>query len=65
VCDVTGPPHLLFFHKTLADHNGYWDTETSGQSTSGSGMGKTTTEMMTRATFTGWDCGSTWHIYEG
>ncbi|MCD4828995.1 MAG: T9SS type A sorting domain-containing protein [Candidatus Cloacimonetes bacterium] len=32
--------------------NSFWDTETSGQSTSGSGTGKTTAEMQDVATFT-------------
>jgi hypothetical protein len=33
----------------------YWDTETTGQSTSVSGIGKTTTEMRTQTTYIGWD----------
>jgi hypothetical protein len=35
----------------------FWDIETSGQTTSDGGMGKTTAEMKTRSTFTsaGWD----------
>ncbi|MCD4828917.1 MAG: hypothetical protein K8R90_05750, partial [Candidatus Cloacimonetes bacterium] len=35
----------------------FWDTETSGQSTSAGGTGKTTAEMQTQSTFTdaGWD----------
>jgi len=34
-----------------------WDTDTSGQSTSAAGTGKTTAEMQTKSTFTdiGWD----------
>ena len=37
--------------------NSFWDTETSGQTTSDGGTGKTTTEMKTQSTFTGagWD----------
>lgn len=35
--------------------NSYWDTETSGQSSSSGGIGKTTAEMMTQSTFSGWD----------
>lgn len=37
--------------------NSFWDTETSGQSTSAGGSGKTTAEMKTLSTFTnsGWD----------
>jgi len=37
--------------------SGFWDTETSGQSTSDGGTGKTTAEMQTASTFfeAGWD----------
>jgi PKD domain/The GLUG motif len=37
--------------------NSFWDTETSGHSTSAGGTGKTTVEMKTQSTFTdaGWD----------
>jgi hypothetical protein len=37
--------------------NSFWDTQTSGQSTSAGGTGKTTVEMQTMSTFTnaGWD----------
>ena len=37
--------------------NSFWDTQTSGQTSSAAGTGKTTAEMTTRATFTdaGWD----------
>ncbi len=44
--------------------NSYWDTETSGQSGSGGGIGKTTAEMKQQATFSGWDPG-TWGLKEG
>jgi hypothetical protein len=49
----------------------YWDTQISGLSNgfgtgSTSGVtGKTTAEMKQQATFSGWDFGSTWKIYEG
>lgn len=33
----------------------YWDTQTSGLATSYGGTGKTTVEMKTQSTFTGWD----------
>ena len=38
-------------------YNSFWDTQTSGQSTSPGGTGKTTAEMKTQSTFTdgGWD----------
>jgi hypothetical protein len=35
--------------------NCFWDTETSGKSTSVGGTGKTTAEMKTLSTFTNWD----------
>ena len=35
--------------------NSYWDNQTSGQSTSLFGTGKTTAEMTTQSAFTGWD----------
>jgi hypothetical protein len=35
--------------------NSFWDRETSGQTTSAGGMGKTTAEMKSIATFTAWD----------
>jgi len=38
-------------------HNSFWDTETSGQSTSDGGMGKTTAEMQDIATFSGAEWG--------
>jgi len=43
--------------------NSFWDTETSGYAVSnGGGTGKTTTEMQTQSTFTGWDFTSIWQI---
>ena len=43
----------------------FWDTETSGQSSSAGGAGKTTTQMKTQSTFSGWDFSSTWGIGGG
>jgi hypothetical protein len=40
----------------------YWDTQTSGQSTSADGIGKTTAEMKTQSTFVGWDFTHIWSI---
>ncbi len=37
----------------------YWDTQTSGQASSAIGTGKTTAQLMTAATFTGWNITST------
>lgn len=47
--------------------NSLWDTEVSGQSTSGGGTGKTTAQMRTISTFTdqGWDFWSIWTACEG
>jgi len=53
----------------IADHdhvsNSFWDIETSGQTTSASGTGKTTAEMQTLITFMAWMCDSAWTIDEG
>ncbi len=42
-------------HPTVT--NSFWDTETSGQATSAGGMGKNSTEMQDKFTFSsaGWD----------
>jgi hypothetical protein len=42
----------------------YWDTETSGQSTSAGGFGRTTAQMQKQATYVGWDFGTIWDIIE-
>jgi hypothetical protein len=56
--DVGG---LLYFGG-FAVANSFWDTETSGQSTSAGGTGKTTAEMKTASTFTGAGWSSPWYI---
>jgi len=45
----------------------FWDTESSGRSTSDGGTGRTTAQMRARATFTGagWDFATVWGIAEG
>ncbi len=45
--------------------NGYWDTQTSGQTSSAAGTGKNTIEMHQQITFEGWDFNCTWTINEG
>lgn len=40
--------------------NSFYDTNTSGQSDTGKGVPKTTAEMKTQSTFTGWDFSSIW-----
>jgi len=46
--------------------NSFWDTETSEQSSSDGGTGKTTAQMKTKSTFTnaGWDFVTVWNICE-
>ena len=44
--------------------NSFWDIETSGQTTSAGGTGKTTPEMRQKATFTNWDFVEVWAIAE-
>jgi prepilin-type N-terminal cleavage/methylation domain-containing protein len=43
----------------------YWDTETSGLTTSTGGTGKTTAEMKQQSTFVDWDFDTVWQIDEG
>jgi hypothetical protein len=43
----------------------FWDTETSGRTTSAGGTGKKTAEMQMTSTFTGWGCDPVWTINEG
>jgi len=45
--------------------NSYWNTQTSGQSTSAGGTGRTTAEMMTKSNYVGWDFSKIWEITEG
>lgn len=45
--------------------NSYWDTTTSGQSTSAGGQGKSTAEMKQQSTYAGWDFANVWAINEG
>lgn len=42
----------------------YWDMDTSGQSTSDGGTGRTTAQMKQQATFSGWDFTTIWGIFE-
>ncbi|MES2206387.1 MAG: GLUG motif-containing protein, partial [Pseudomonadota bacterium] len=39
----------------------YWDTTTSGQATSAAGTGKTTAQLLSQATYSGWDFSNTWY----
>ena len=53
---------LVGFHFSSTVNNSFWDTQTSGQSLSAGGTGKTTAEMQTQSTFTdaGWDFTDIW-----
>jgi hypothetical protein len=42
--------------------NCFWDTQTSGTSSSAGGVGKTTTQMQTQSTFTNWAFGTVWYM---
>ena len=42
----------------------YWDTQTSGMTTSAGGKGKTTAEMKQQVTFNGWDFTNIWGMIE-
>jgi hypothetical protein len=43
----------------------YYDTQTTGQTTSAGGIGKTTAEMRQEAAFGGWEFASVWGIVNG
>ncbi|KPL20461.1 MAG: hypothetical protein AMJ75_11735 [Phycisphaerae bacterium SM1_79] len=43
----------------------FWDTQTSGQTTSAGGTGKTTAEMQAISTYVGWDFRDIWEICAG
>ena len=51
---------------TYASTGCFWDTQTSGLSSSADGTGKTTAQMKTQSTFTGWDFSTpVWEIVSG
>ena len=43
----------------------YWDINTSGQSQSAGGEGRTTQQMQTQSNYVGWDFTNVWRINEG
>lgn len=43
----------------------YWDMDTSGQTDSAAGIGKTTAQMQTTSTYVSWGYGGVWTIAEG
>ena len=63
---VTGPNNvggLVGYSEGTVDAS-FWDTETSGQTTSTGGTGKTTAEMQMQSTFEDWDFINVWNIGE-
>ena len=62
---------LVGYHYGGTVSDSYWDTETTGQSTSAAGTGKSTAAMKAAATFSDWSIATaggsanTWLIYEG
>ena len=46
-------------------YDSYWDTQTSGKTSSKGGTGKTNALMMQQTTFAGWDFDEIWDIDEG
>jgi len=52
-------------HNNGTTNDCFWDTQTSGQETSAGGTGKTTAEMKSQGTFTGWNFTNTWNIQSG
>ena len=61
----TSPVGGLVGYNNITSSNSFWDTQTSGQSSSGSGdNGENTSQMKMQSTFTnaGWDFANTWAI---
>lgn len=54
------PPGLGGFTGSGTVQQCYWDTETSGNTTSAGGEGRTTTQMKTQGTFVNWDFAAVW-----
>ncbi|MFH1371611.1 MAG: GLUG motif-containing protein [Planctomycetota bacterium] len=69
VSGTSSPVGGLVGYKTPSGSvdSSFWDTQTSGQTTSAGGTGKTTALMKTKGTFTdvGWDFLTIWNIVEG
>jgi hypothetical protein len=62
---VNGPGGGLCGPNSGSIADSFWDIETSGKATSGGGTGKTTEDMQTLSTFTGWDFAVIWALCEG
>jgi hypothetical protein len=62
--DITEATAGLTGSNTGSVINSFWDIETSGQTESAGGVGKTTAEMKMESTFVGWDFVEVWDIGE-
>ena len=49
----------------MTTKNSYWDKEATSQSSGVIGTGKTTAEMQTQSTYSGWDFDTIWQMNEG
>jgi prepilin-type N-terminal cleavage/methylation domain-containing protein len=68
VSSTTGNSHtggLVGYNYSGTITNSYWDTQTSGITTSAGGTGKTTVQMKQYTTFSGWNFTNIWAIEEG
>ena len=54
-----------YYNNGVLPVSAYYDSETSGMSDTDKGVAKTTTQMKTQATFTGWDFSTIWSIASG
>ena len=55
---------LIGYNSAGTYNDCFWDTQTSGQATSGGGTGKTTAQMKQQATFENWNFSTIWAIVE-
>lgn len=53
------------YHVVSTNSGNYWDKTTSGLTTSAIGIGKTTTEMRSQGTFSGWNFTTDWQLDAG
>ena len=56
---------LVGYQSNSTASNSFWDTETTGQTTSKLGTGKTTEEMKTASTYSSWNKTTIWNIVDG
>lgn len=61
----TGIGGLVGFQQNGGVTDSFWDTESSGNTSSAAGTGRTTSEMQQETTFTNWNFTDIWGIDEG